>query len=235
MNSATWPDMPKCAPPDGWHLVIVGTGVRAAIACECFRHDSTYEVAAFCADTPSLAEGAPCGLPVVLFDDLTAAYPPGRYLAFVAASPADGSRFRRQLYDKVTSAGYDCVSYVSSRAFAARSARLGKNTFVHEGAALQHAVEVGSNVVVASGTCVGHSTVIEDDCFISPHVAIAGFCRIGRGSFLGANSCVADTVRVAEGCVISPGAVVFKDTEPGQVYEGNPARRAAPNSFHPRA
>ncbi len=227
--------MPKYAPPGGWRLVIVGTGVRAAIACECFRHDSPYEVAAFCAETPRLADGVHCGLPVVSFDDLTAAYPPGRHLTFVATSPADGSRFRRQLYDKVMSAGYNCVSYVSSRAFAARSARLGENTFVHEGAALQHGVEIGRNVVVGSGTCVGHSTVIEDDCFIGPHVAIAGFCRIGRGSFLGANSCLADTTQVAEGCVITPGAVILKDTEPGQVYVGNPARRAAPDSFRARA
>jgi sugar O-acyltransferase (sialic acid O-acetyltransferase NeuD family) len=235
MDSSARPDMPKYAPLGGWRLVIVGTGVRAAIACECFRHDSPYEVAAFCAEAPSLADDAHCGLPVVPFDDLTAAYPPGRYRTFVATSPADGSRFRRQLYDKVTSAGYNCVSYVSSRAFAARSARLGENTFVHEGAALQHGVKIGSNVVVGSGTCVGHSTVIEDDCFIGPHVAIAGFCRIGRGSFLGANSCLADTTQVAEGCVITPGAVILKDTEPGQVYTGNPARRAAPDSFRARA
>jgi sugar O-acyltransferase (sialic acid O-acetyltransferase NeuD family) len=235
MDPAASPDMSKYAPPGSWRLVIVGTGVRAAIACECFRHDSPYEVAAFCAETPGLAGDAHCGLPVVPFDDLAVAYPPGRYLAFVAASPADDSRFRRQLYDKVTSSGYNCVSYVSSRAFAARSARLGENTFVHEGAALQHGVKIGNNVAVGSGTCVGHSTVIEDDCFIGQHVAIAGFCRIGRGSFLGANSCLADTTQVAEGCVLAPGAVIFKDTEPGQLYMGNPARRVSPGSFHVRA
>ena len=235
MDSAASPDMPRSAPPAGRRLVIVGTGVRAAIACECFRHDSPYEVAAVSADAPSPADDTHCGLPVVPFDDLATTCPPGRYLAFVAASPAGGNRVRRQLYDKVKSAGYSCVSYVSSRAFAARSARLGENTFVHEGAAVQHGVRIGNNVVVESGTCVGHSTVIEDDCFIGLHVAITGFCRIGRGSFLGANSCLADANQVAEGCVISPGTVIFKDTEPGQVYMGNPARRAAPDSPHGRA
>jgi sugar O-acyltransferase (sialic acid O-acetyltransferase NeuD family) len=194
------------------------------------------KVAAFCAEAPGPDGGTHCGLTVVPFDDLAEAYSPGQHVAFAAASPAAGdNHLRRQLYDKVKSAGYTCVSYLSSRAFAARSARLGENTFVHEGAALQHGVKIGSNVVVGSGTCVGHSTVIEDDCFVGPHVAIAAFCRIGRGSFLGANSCLVESTQVAEGCVISPGAVIFKATEPGEVYVGNPARRAASDGIHDRA
>jgi len=241
MYSASWPDRRNSPPPDIRPLVIVGTGVRAVIACECFRHDSPYEVAAVSAEAPRVAGDAGdagdagCGLPVVPFDDLAAAYPPGQHVAFVAVHPDRGNGFRSRLYEKVTSAGYSCVSYVSSRAFAARSATLGRNTFVHEGAALQHGSSIGDNVVIESGTCVGHSTVIEDDCFVGPHVAIPGFCRIGRGSFLGANSCLADGIQVAEGCVISPGAVILKDTEPGELYVGNPARRAAPDTLRGRA
>lgn len=231
MDTAACPGPP--AAPDGRRLVIVGTGARAAIACECFHADSPYEVAAFSGVPPGPGGETRGGVPFVSFDDLATACPPDRYLAFVAASPDSGNCFRRQLHEKVTSAGYRCVSYVSSRAFAAASATLGENTFVHEVAALQHGSRIGSNVVIGSGTCVGHSTVIEDDCFIGPHVAISGFCRIGRGSYFGANSCVADTVQVAAGCVIGPGTVVLKDTEPGQVYLGNPARRAAPDSYVP--
>jgi sugar O-acyltransferase (sialic acid O-acetyltransferase NeuD family) len=232
MASASSPDRRKSPSPDFRPLVIVGTGVRAVIACEYFRHDSPYEVAAVSAEAPRVTD---CRVPVLPFDDLAAAYPSGQYLAFVAVDPDGEDPFRRRLYDQVTSAGYSCVSYVSSRAFAARSATLGKNTFVHEGAALQHGSTIGDNVVIESGSCVGHSTVIEDDCFIGPHVAIPGFCRIGRGSVLGANSSLADGIQVAEGCTISPGAVILKDTEPGGVYVGNPARRAARESLRGRA
>jgi sugar O-acyltransferase (sialic acid O-acetyltransferase NeuD family) len=214
--------------PGGRYLVIVGTGMQAAIACECFRDDSPYDVAAFSAEVDDPAGDAYCGLPVVPFGDLAAAYPPSRYLAFVADSPVSGNRTRRQSYDKVKSAGYVCPSYVSSRTYAAHSVSLGENTFVHAGAALQHGAKVGNNVVIGSGTCVGHSTVIEDDCFLGPHVTIPGFCHIGRGSFLGANSCLADSIRVAMGCVVNPGAVILRDTEPGQAYTGNPAHRVAP-------
>ena len=216
------------ATSDGRRLVIVGTGPQAAIACECFRHDSPYEVAAVSAEAPLSAAGACRGLPVVPFGDLAAAYPPSRYLAFAAASPAAGNRVSgRQLYDKVKSAGYSCASYVSSRAYAARSASLGENTFVHAGAALQHEATIGNNVVIGSGACVGHSAVVEDDCFVGPHVAIPGFCHIGRGSFLGANSCLADNIRIATDCVINPGAVILRNTEQGRAYTGNPARRVA--------
>lgn len=215
------------ATSDGRRLVIVGTGSQAVIACECFRHDSPYEVAAVSAEAPLSPADAWHGLPVVPFGDLAAACPPSQYRAFAAGSPAAGNRARGQLYDKVKSAGYSCASYVSGRAYAARSASLGENTFVHAGAALQHAATIGNNVVIGSGACVGHSAVIEDDCFVGPHVTIPGFCHIGRGSFLGAHSCLADNIRIATDCVINPGAVILRNTEQGRSYMGNPARRVA--------
>lgn len=208
----------------GTRLVIVGVGPRATAAYECFSHDSPYEVTAFSAETQYLSTATYRGLPLVPLEDITGSYPPGRYLAFVAASSSQGNRTRRRLYGRVKSAGYTCVSYVSSRAFTVRNVHIGENTFVQEHVALQHMARIGNNVFVGSGTCVGHSAVVEDDCFIGQHVVIAGFTKIGRGSSLGTNSCIADVISVADECVISPGAVVLKDTRFGQVYTGNPAR-----------
>lgn len=208
----------------GGRIVIVGTGRWASAAYECFRYDSACEVSAFSVEAKYIDAGKYRGLPLVPLQDIRITYPPESYLTFVAVSPSPGSSRRKRLYDMVTAAGYAGASYVSSRAFALRNVQIGRNAFVQEYAALQHMTRIGNNVFVENGACVGHSSVIEDDCFIGPHAVIAGFARIGRGSFLGANSCVADTVRVAHGCTLRAGAVVLKDTRPGQVYAGNPAR-----------
>jgi sugar O-acyltransferase (sialic acid O-acetyltransferase NeuD family) len=214
---------PVSAAP-GERLVIVAAGDWAAVAFEHFRRDSPYEVVAFGAEAEHISSATRCGLPQVRLADLERAYPPGRYLAFVAASPSQPSQARRCLYASVKDAGYACVSYISSRAFAVRSAQIGENTFVHECAALQHGVRVGDNVIVGSGTCIGHSAVVADDSSVGQRVTLAGHCRIGRGCVLGASSCVDADVSVADNCVLRPGAVVLKDTKPNLVYAGNPAR-----------
>jgi sugar O-acyltransferase (sialic acid O-acetyltransferase NeuD family) len=208
----------------GARLVIVGADERAAVAFEHFRHDSPYEVVAFSAEAGRASTGGYCGLPLVPLSFLTRTYPPGEYLAFVAVPPSPTSQARRRLYAAVKAAGYTCVSYISSRAFAVPSAHVGENTFVHERAALQHGVRIGDNAIVGSGTCVGHSAVVADDCIVGQRVALAGHCKIGRGCFLGASSCVDSAVSVADHCVLRPGTVVLKDTKPHLVYTGNPAR-----------
>lgn len=206
--------------------MIVGAGGRAATAYECFSRDSPYEVAAFSVEAEYLGATSYCGLPVVPLEDVAGIYPPASHAAFVAVSPAQLNQHRRRLYEAVRSVGYSCASYVSSRAFAAQNVQIGENTFVQAFVALQYGVCVGDNAVIGSGTCVGHSTMVEDDCFAGQHVAISGFCTIGRGSFLGDNSCIADNIRIAENCELSPGAVILKNTLSDHIYTGNPARSA---------
>jgi sugar O-acyltransferase (sialic acid O-acetyltransferase NeuD family) len=211
--------------------VIIGTGEQATIAFEYFTHDSPHRVVAFSTEPEFVKADEFQGLPVVSLDRLARIYPPADYRAFVAVSSTQLNRVRRRLYDTVKASGYTCVSYVSSRAFVWHNVEIGENTFIFENNVLQHQVRVGDNVVLWSGNHVGHQTVIEDDCFIASHVVVSGFCRIGRWSYLGVNSSVNDQIRLAEDCVIGAGAVVVKNTEPRQVYVGNPARATGRDSF----
>jgi len=215
----------------GERVVIVGTGEQAAIAFEYLTRDSPHEVIAFSAEPEFLCSDVYCGLPVVPLSELAAAYPPAAHRAFVAVSATQLNRIRRRLLDQVKEAGFRCISYVSSKAFAWHNVAIGENTFVFEHSVLQHRARVGDNVILWTGSSVAHQSVIEDDCYVAPHAAIAGFCRVGSGSFVGIGSCVADTVSVARVCVISAGAVVIKDTKPRQVYVGNPARATGRDSF----
>ncbi len=212
-------------------VVIVGTGEWGAIALEYFSYDSPHEVVAFSAEAPFITADVYCGLPVVPFEELAEAYPPDVYRAFVAVSDVQLNRVRRRLYDGVKAAGFDCVSYVGSDAFVVRTAEIGENVFVQENTAVEHGARVGDNVFLGGGVCVGHGSVLEDDCYVGPHVTICGGSTVGRGSFLGANCCISHCISVAEDCVIGAGAVVLKDTQPRQIYVGNPARPTGRDSF----
>jgi sugar O-acyltransferase (sialic acid O-acetyltransferase NeuD family) len=212
-------------------IVIVGTGESAAVAFEYFSYDSGHEVVAFSAERSFQTTDTYCGLPVVPLDELAGIYPPAEYRTFVAVSMTQLNRVRRRLYDTVKAAGYDCVSYISTHAFAMASAVVGENAFIQEHAALQHRAHVGDNVFIGSATCIGHSSVIEDDCFIGGGVMVCGRSRIGRSCFVGAQSCITDGLSVAEDCIIGAGAVVLKDTAPREVWLGNPARPVGRDSL----
>ncbi len=222
---------PLQAASKGERVVIIGTGENGAIAFEYFSYDSPHEVVAFSAEASFITSDAYCGLPVVPFEELAKAYPPEDYRAFVAVSDIQLNRVRQRLYQAVKAAGFDCVSCVSSHAFILRTADIGENAFIQENVAVQHGCRVGDNVFLGSGTCVGHGSTVEDGFYAGPHAVICGGCTVRRGTFLGANSCISTCVTVAEDCLIGASAVVLKDTEPGRVYVGSPARPTSRDSY----
>ncbi len=215
---------PPSAPSQGERVVIVGTGETAAVAFEYFSHDSPHQVVAFSTEAQFRTASTWCGLPVVPLEDIATAYPPVSYRAFVAVSFTQLNRLRRRLYRQVKAVGFECVSYVSSDATVLPSARIGENSYVQEHVALQSRCSLGDNVFIGSGSCIGHSAVIGDNCFAGPHATVCGLARVGSGTFLGANCCIADDLSIAEDCAIGAGSVVVRDTMPGRVYMGNPAR-----------
>ena len=214
----------------GEQVIIVGTGDHAAFAFECFTHDSPHQVIAFSAEREFLDSDERYELPIVPFDQLAGIYPPNEYRVFVAASGVPLNRVRRRLFDAVKAAGFQCVSYISRSSFIWNNVELGENVFVAELSLLHYGVRIGDNVVIEGATHIGRHTVIEDDCFVGPRVTLAGECRVGRGSVLGVGSCISNNCSVSEDCIIGPGTVVVADTQPRQVYVGNPARLTSRDS-----
>ena len=109
---------------------------------------------------------------------------------------------------------------------------IGENTFIFEDNTVQYHVKIGNNVVLWSGNHIGHRSVIEDDCWLTSHDVISGFCRIGRGSFIGVNATLGDNVTLGEDTVFGAAAVTVKSlTEKGCVYIGSPAKKLSRTSY----
>ena len=204
-------------------LVIIGAGEFAQIAYEYFRYDSIYEIAAFCVERAYLEQTELCGLPVVEFEALEQHYPPDQYKVFTAITSTLLNTVRTRLYKLAKEKGYEFATYISSRAFVWRNAKIGENTFIFEDNTIQPFTEVGNNVVMWSGNHLGHRSIIKDNCFISSHVVISGYCEIGENTFVGVNCAVADKVKIARDNFIALGSVINKDTEENKIYRGNPA------------
>lgn len=207
-------------------LVICGAGEFAEIAHEYFTDDSEYDVVAFAVEREYYSKESLFGKPIVVFEELTSLYPPSEYDVFVALYYGKLNRQRTRLYNICKDNGYHCASYVSSSAFVWKNVSIGENVFIFEDNTLQYHVSIGNNVVLWSGNHVGHRTVIEDNCWLTSHDVVSGFCRIGRNTFMGVNATIGDEVIIGEDSVVGAGAVVIKSlTDIGGVYVGNPARK----------
>ena len=205
-------------------LVLIGAGEFAQIACEYFEHDSDYDVVAFSVERNYLAQPILEGRPVVAYETLDEHYPPGDVEVFVAIPASQLNRLRTRFYQDAKRRGYRFATYVSTRAFAWRNAELGENSFIFEGNVIQPFVRIGNNCILWSGNHVGHRTVVHDNVFVASHAVISGYCEIGENSFIGVNATFNDHVKVAPDNVIGAGALVTRDTEPGRVYVGSPAK-----------
>lgn len=205
-------------------IVIIGAGEFAEIACEAFRQDSPFDVAAFSVHTKFLTTTSLLGLPLVPFEDLHRSHPPEAFDAFVAVGYSRLNRVRALLCAQSREKGFSLVTYVSSRATIWSNASIGANCFLLEGVLIQHRAQLGDDVIVWSGSQILHRAMVGDHCFFSGHVVVGGFARIGDYTLLGLNSTIRNDVTIGKDCVIGAGAVVVAPTQHGRVYQGNPAR-----------
>jgi sugar O-acyltransferase (sialic acid O-acetyltransferase NeuD family) len=206
-------------------LIIYGNGETAEIVSDYFKLDSIYEVIAFTVDREYLTLPILNELPVYPFDEIEYLFPPDSYEIFVAASFSKLNRTRTSMYLSAKSKGYKCANYISSKAFCWHNVILGENVFIFEGNVIQYKVKLGNNIIIWSGNHIGHQSIIEDNCFISSHVVISGFCHIKKNSFLGVNSSLNDSITISEDCVIGNGAIISKNTLAGNIYVGNPGKQ----------
>ena len=195
------------------------------------REDSWYDVVAFSAERRYIVEKRLLGLPVVSFENLETHYDPSQCRVLVALSSVSLNRTRTRLYNQAKSKGFRLASYVSSKASVFENAEIGENCVVHEGAVLEIDSKVGNNVHVAGGAMVSHESTVANNSYLGPRAVVAGQSEIGENCMLGANCTVIDSVNVARDCVIGAGAVVLKDTEPGRIYVGNPAKPLSKTSY----
>ncbi|WP_417432233.1 acetyltransferase [Kiloniella sp.] len=199
-------------------VVIFGVGSLAEVAHYFLTHDSGFTVAGFVVHEAHLSQREFCGLPVVPFEEIEKDFPASKYKAFVAVGYKKLNKLREDIYKEFKNKGYECISYISSKATTWPNMVVGENVFILEDVTVQPFVIIGDNVFVWSGNHIGHHTRIEDHCFITSHVVISGHCIIGERSFLGVNSTISEGVAIASDNLIGPNSLIQKSTAVADAY-----------------
>ena len=199
-------------------IVIFGAGDIARLADFYFLTDSEHEVAAFTVDAAYLTGETFLDRPLLAFDRVASAYPPSSYKMFVALSYAKMNQVREAKWRDARAAGYDLVSYVSSRCSFLTQYPIGDNCFILEDNTVQPFVRIGNDVTLWSGNHIGHDSAIGDHSFVSSHVVVSGNVTIGSNCFIGVNATLGNGITVAPFTLVGAGALIMKDTTARSVF-----------------
>ncbi len=213
-------------------VIIFGLRDFASLAHFYLKHDTDHKVVAFSVNQAYMpTEPHFEGLPVVPFEEVERTHPPDDCAFFAPMSHKEMNRLRRRTYESIKEKGYDCVSYISSKATVFPEAEIGENCFILEDNTIQPFTPIGNNVVLWSGNHIGHHGFISDHVFFTSHVVLSGHCNVGSHCFFGVNATIRDGLQIAEGSLIGMAAVVTRDTEAWGVYTGSPAKKSSVSSL----
>ena len=202
-------------------VLIFGIGQFADVAYDCLVHDSDWQVAGFTVDLDYYQADHYRNLPVFPFETLEQTCPAKNYKLFIPISYTALNQARERHYRQAKAMGYDCISYVSSKAHLASDATIGENCFILELNNIQPGVVIGDNCIVWSGSHIGHHSRIEAHCFIASHVVVSGSVVVGHHSFIGVNASLRDNIYIGPASVIGAGSLILHDTKEKSVYIGN--------------
>jgi sugar O-acyltransferase (sialic acid O-acetyltransferase NeuD family) len=205
-------------------VVIFGNGQNASLAYANLTQASPHRVVAFTVDREYIQSRTLMDLPVIPFEEIETVCPPASHAMFVAISFRMVNRLRAAKVVQARAKGYTLISHVNPRAIVPPHFQLGDNCLI--GAAnIAPFVEVGQNVVIASGCVVGHHTVIGDHCYLGPGAVVSGSVTLEPYCFIGSGAVIRDRVTIRESSVIGAGAVILEDTAERGVYLATPAQR----------
>jgi len=103
---------------------------------------------------------------------------------------------------------------------------------------IEHHVKIGHRVRIHSQAFIPEYTILEDECWIGPHVVFtnAAYPRskrakeflegaiVRRRAKIGANATILPGIEIGEGALVGAGAVVTKNVPAFAVVAGNPAQ-----------
>jgi sugar O-acyltransferase (sialic acid O-acetyltransferase NeuD family) len=212
-------------------LVIFGTKEIAEVIAFYFDCDSSYEIAAFTADSAYIDAPLFMGRPVVPFEEITQHYPPETYEMFIAISYQKVNRIRAQKFAEAKAKGYGLARYVSSKAHTWPGLQIGENSFVMEANTVQPFATIGADTLLWSGNHIGHHARIGDHVFLASQVVVSGKTVVGDYCFVGVNATLRNGITIAPGCVVGAGALIMKDTQENEVYIAEPSKPSRVSSL----
>lgn len=102
--------------------------------------------------------------------------------------------------------------------------RLGRGCIIQLGCKISRDVILGDVCKVNMDVTIHHDATIGNACTLAPGCRLLGNVTLEDDVFIGSGATILPGHKIARGTVVGAGAVVCRDTSPGEVVVGVPAR-----------
>lgn len=127
-------------------------------------------------------------------DEILNSYDNGVFDELVCAIGYHHFDARKNMYQRYSELGIPFATIIDNSCHVDPSASIGEGTVLCPGVFVDKNVSINNNVLLNVCSTIAHDTVIGSHTFVSPRVAIAGFCNIGEQCMLGINSTIIDNI-----------------------------------------
>ena len=125
-------------------------------------------------------------------------------------------------------AGFEQPAFMHPGAVVAAAAELGKGALVLGGAVIDPLVRIGANAIVNKRAVIGHGTNIGAATHLGSGCCLGGNCEIGQGVAVGMGTVDREKVKIGAGAVVGAGSLVLDDIPPDSLAYGSPAKVVGP-------
>ncbi|SCJ97253.1 2%2C3%2C4%2C5-tetrahydropyridine-2%2C6-dicarboxy late N-acetyltransferase [uncultured Eubacterium sp.] len=204
-------------------LILIGSGQHARVVMYNIKEQNRYDVVCMLdSDSRKIGEKVNDIEVVGTYEELEQyrrRYNTNKF--FVAFG---NMKYRREVYDKFISQGWEAVNIIHPQAVISPKARLGNGVLVECGCLITPNPIIGNNVVINTGSQVNHDNVIEDHVYIASGVVLSGNVRIEENTLLDDGVIVSLGKCIGSNSIVGAGAVVTHDIPKDVIAYGNPAK-----------
>ena len=203
-------------------IAIIGAGGHGRVVLDILRNNHQFDVVGF-VDSNSQLHGSYIDDIPVIGDMAELEYFSNRGIGGAIIAIGD-NEIRCKFARIVSSYGISLINAIHPSASIARTANIGKNVVIAQGANICAHVRIEDSVICNTGSIIDHESIIEEGAHICPGTKLAGHVIIHEQAFVGIGSTVIQNITIGQSAIVGAGAVVLNDVEAATTVVGVPAK-----------
>lgn len=208
-------------------LIIVGAGGFGCealwVSLEMNKQSSTasWDILGFCVEYPKRRGGEIMGFRILgTPEDVLSQF--GSDIYFHCAIGDNQARSR--VAERLEGYGWKAATLIHPSVVIAPETEVLDGSYVGAGSILAPFACIGRHVLINTCVGIGHHSLLEDYCQISPGARVNGFCHVMKFAYIGSNASLEPGVIVGENAKVGANSYVVKSVKNDVTVIGIPAR-----------
>ena len=206
-------------------VILIGGGGHCKVVISMLKKLNTFELYGISDEKENLGRSI-LGVDInTTDDDLEEIFRAGVQKCFITIGSIGSSYFRRMLFEKVKSIGFEIPIIISKDSIVSKDVEIQEGTAIMPGAIVNPGVRIGKNCIVNTGAIIEHDCTVGDNVHIAPGVTISGGVGIGNNTHIGTGASIIQGVNIGSNVLIGAGSVVVNDISDNIKAFGVPAKK----------